>query len=712
MKILHLISSNGFYGAENVVIELSKKLNETEFNPYIGIITSNPCQNESFTKAAGKFNLKFLVFNCRGKFDPKTILEVRKFIRKNGIDIVHSHGYKSNFYCFLSTFGIRVKKISTCHNWLSTNKKMRFYENLDKWALKKFDSVISVSDSLREEIIESGLRRELVTTIYNGIDITHFDCMHKNNELKKSLGIDITQKVIGTVGRLTLEKGHIFLVKAFAKVVPELPNTILLIIGDGPLRKELENAVDTLGLKGKVKFLGIRNDIPNLLGIMDVFVLPSLDEGMPMALLEAMAMKKPVVASRTGAIAKVIEDKVTGLLVEPAEVESLHKSIIYVLKDTKISSVLSEKAYEKVKNEFSSTKMAQSYISLYQKYCKERGLSSPKNRKIIMVEIAGKGGICHYTYNLSQELSRYNKVVLVTGANYELIHKKKNFKLIGIFNRFNTGPLFIVSLANIFRDRAVEIIHFQLSQYPAFVLALVFLAKLMGKRIVITSHNVESHEKKVWEKSIYKCLYLLVDKIIVHSYSNCLDITHKFKIDAQKISTIPHGNYLFFNEEKLPPPVPQDRFNILFFGYIRRYKGLIYLIKSLSLIKQRIPQVKLLIVGTPTQDFDDYQKEIKDLSLQDNVEINLGYLPFEQVKNYFFCANVIVLPYIEASQSGIAQLAYGLGRPVVATSVGGLQEVVEDGKSGFIVPPKDINALAEKIITILSDHKLQQRMGD
>lgn len=335
------------------------------------------------------------------------------------------------------------------------------------------------------------------------------------------------------------------------------------------------------------------------------------------------------------------------------------------------------------------------------------------NNKVLQIEIAGKGGICHYTYNLVKALSKLKKVALITGINYELEDKERSFELIGIFNRFKTNPLGILKLIKIFKDKEVRIIHFQVSQHPVFILLLCYLAKIFtDKKIIITAHNIVSHEEKKWERNIYKRFYALADRVIVHAQANKLEIKQNFAIDTGKIDVIPHGNYGFFNEGEKEQTLSENTFNILFFGYIRKYKGLIYLIRALRLIKEKIPQVKLFVVGRAVEDFSRYQKEINNLGLENNVEISLNYIPFEKVKEYFRKTNVVVLPYLNIYQSGILQLAYGLGRPVVATSVGGLREAVEDGRTGFIVPPMDVESLAEKIVAILSNRELQQKMGD
>lgn len=337
-----------------------------------------------------------------------------------------------------------------------------------------------------------------------------------------------------------------------------------------------------------------------------------------------------------------------------------------------------------------------------------------KTMEVIQIEIAGKGGICHYTYNLSKALARTVKIELVTNRNYELKSFDRQFRLRELFNRFKTNPVKIVKYIWEIRTGSSKILHFQLSQRPFFILLLLCLIKLISKnKIVVTSHNVFSHEKKAWESKIYRAIYKMADRIIVHSRHSKKIMQEYFNLKPEKIEVMPHGNYMFFNEKlEINKNELIAQGNILFFGYIREYKGLLYLIRALAKVKQKLPQAKLFIVGKPVESFAKYQEKIDSLGLNDSVEKKLEYIPFAQVKEYFNRANVVVLPYLDISQSGILQLAFGFGKPVVVTNVGGLPEAVEEGRNGFVVEPKDSDELAEKIIMILKDKNLQKKMGE
>lgn len=346
----------------------------------IGIFHNIKAPHLEVVEEAKKYKIPFENFSCRGRFDMKTVLAIRKFIQQKEISIVHSHNYKSNFYALVSAIGIDVKKITTCHNWTTNKLKMNLYKNLDKLFMRKFDKVIAVSDVLKDEIVRSGIPSKKVSVIYNGVDVEKLQvaCRKLQDEnygkkLRKQLGIKEDEKVIGTVGRLTEEKGHVYLLRAFKEVVSELPDTKLLIVGDGPLKESLKLKVQSLKLEKNVIFTGIRKDVPALLSIMDIFVLPSLDEGLPMAILEAMAAKIPVIATKVGAIPRVIENRENGILVSACSVQELTDALQTVLRGDELAKQMSDDGYHKVAEEFSSEKMAEKYCDLYE------GLLADKN---------------------------------------------------------------------------------------------------------------------------------------------------------------------------------------------------------------------------------------------------------------------------------------------------------------------------------------------
>lgn len=365
MRVLMLTSSTGFYGAENVVIELLSELKKKGIKVYFGIFENSSNAHFTIAEKVKQYISDVTVFPCNGKVDIRTILLLRRFIDKNDIDIIHSHKYKTNLYSLLASISTKSLLIATCHNWLSDNINMRLYEWLDKKVLKKFDKVIVVSDEVKEKIIKSGLHSSKVLKIGNGISIEKYSTQSEREKIRTEFGISSERIVIGSVGRLDRNKGVIYLLKAAKALLKEYKSICLLIVGDGPSKQDLYDEALELGIGNNVIFTGFRNDISSIFSAFDIFVLPSLKEGLPMVLLEAMASRIPVIATRVGDIPIVIKHKETGLLINTENTIELENAVKLLIKDKNLATLMAEQAFNKVINEYSSESMATNYIKVY-----------------------------------------------------------------------------------------------------------------------------------------------------------------------------------------------------------------------------------------------------------------------------------------------------------------------------------------------------------
>jgi len=365
MKILQLISSIGFFGAENVVLELSRELSSLEgIDNVIGVFENSQNSHTEIAQYAKADSLKTMIFKCNGKVDFETLFVIKKFIKNEKIDIIHTHGYKSNIYGFVVAKMLKKPIMSTCHNWIANDFKTKAYYLLDKFILSKFNKIVAVSEDIRDELLRNKVKKDKISLIYNGINIDKFN--NDNNDLKREFNIGKKIKVIGIVARFTAEKGLSNLLHAAQKASQLFPDCVFLFVGDGPLRDDLVKKSVELGIKEKVIFTGLRSDIPEIYSTIDIFVLPSLKEGLPIVLLEAMAAKKSIITTNVGAIPKVIENKKEGILISPNNISALTEALICLLKDEELSKELSLNAYNKVTRGFSSKMMCAKYIGIYE----------------------------------------------------------------------------------------------------------------------------------------------------------------------------------------------------------------------------------------------------------------------------------------------------------------------------------------------------------
>lgn len=369
INILQLISSSGFFGAENVVLELSAELKKMGHSVTIGIFNNHHKPNLDLMEQAMMHDLETHVFDCRQKIDLKTIRLISSYVKNNCVDIVHTHGYKSTIYAKLSALTTKTPLVSTCHNWINSNLKMNFYISLDKMVLKHVDAVIPVSRPVQELLITAGISREKITLIENGITIEKFNTNVDKLKMKNELCIDPDRIIIGTVGRLSNEKGHRYLIEAAKKILTVDKNCVFLLIGDGVLKSQLKESVKKLNLDDKIIFTGKCLKVPQLLSIVDIFVLPSLLEGQPMALFEAMAAKKPIVATKVGDVPKILRQGMCGMLVPSSNADAIAEAVLSLIASPDKASLLASLAYSEVSGKYSSKQMAVKYLEVYRSLC-------------------------------------------------------------------------------------------------------------------------------------------------------------------------------------------------------------------------------------------------------------------------------------------------------------------------------------------------------
>ena len=334
-------------------------------NNDLGVFRSSDRSNLDILKVTQDVVSSGMVYDCRGRFDVSTVFALRRYIKNHDIDIIHSHKYKTNLYAFLANIGVRKKLVSTCHNWLGDSFSMRFYAWLDKRVLRHFDMVVGVSEEIRKE-----LRRHMspakVMKVGNGVDIRKYTRTLGNAEAKRQLGIG-SKYVIGFVGRLSPEKAIDNLLRAVSGLVKEGLDVSALIVGDGELDAALKQEARGLQISDRVIFTGNRSDTPQLYSAMDVFVLPSQQEAFPMVLIEAMACGVPVVATRVGDVADIVEPGVTGLLVDTRDAAALQTAIGKILSDEAVARRMSAAAQARAVERFSSAAMAQQYRAIYER---------------------------------------------------------------------------------------------------------------------------------------------------------------------------------------------------------------------------------------------------------------------------------------------------------------------------------------------------------
>jgi glycosyltransferase involved in cell wall biosynthesis len=302
------------------------------------------------------------------------VSSVHRLLRDGRVDVLHTHRYKETI---LGTFAAKLARVPhlvrTVHG---LNEQMRGWQRLKLGAyqvaeqamLQLFsDRVVAVSEDIGRSLEDRGYRAAAIEHVHNGIDLRKVQAARCREEVRRELGIDRHALLVGTVGRLAPVKGHKHFLQAAAVVLQSRPDARFLIVGDGPLRAELTAAAAQIGSRGECLITGERADTYDLVTAMDVFVLPSLHEGIPMAVLEAMALGTPVIATAVGGVPEVVIDGVTGLLVPSRDQRRLASACLQIAADRQLSRKLAGAARRAIEEDFSSEKNGAALVDLYQR---------------------------------------------------------------------------------------------------------------------------------------------------------------------------------------------------------------------------------------------------------------------------------------------------------------------------------------------------------
>jgi glycosyltransferase involved in cell wall biosynthesis len=384
VKVLQLISSGGYYGAENMLLNLVGGDESTISQNVLAVFHNRHRPNIDLYERAMQRGVRAELVGCRGRFDWEGVRSVRRLVRSNGIDVIHTHGYKADLYGHAAARLEGKPVVATCHNWLAGGPVLGAYNFLDRIALRHFDAVSAVSQSVADKLVSFGVRRERISVIPNGVDLRGFDAGLRAAERPPQ---PRKEQVIGIVARLDLQKGFEYLLGALRRLRDTFPGLRLLAVGEGPDRAAIEALVTEHGLNDVVTLAGQQSDMPAMYASMDLFVLPSLNEGLPMTLLEAMAASRPVIATRVGAVPTVIRNGETGLLIEPADEAELMGAIGALLRDPELCQRLAQGARAHVAQNYTAAAMIQKYRELYQVVVKRRAGRAVK--RISALAVAG-----------------------------------------------------------------------------------------------------------------------------------------------------------------------------------------------------------------------------------------------------------------------------------------------------------------------------------
>jgi glycosyltransferase involved in cell wall biosynthesis len=362
VTVVEVLATGGIGGAQQHVLSLASGLDREGFRPFVVSLSDGP--------AVGRIARAGVPVHVLPEpDDAAAVASLATIFAELEPAIVHNHMYRAELVG--TGAALRIVAMGLPRPFIvSTVHSSRVRNAADRALLARvtpeMDRLIAVSRSIEQKIAREGRRGAPVELIPNGVDLERYETQAPSRTLDTEFGLTAGAPLVGVIARLEPEKGHPTLIDAWPPVLRESPQARLLVIGEGSLREALEDQARRLGILGSVIFTGRRDDVPAVIAALDVAVLPSYREAQGVSLLEAMALAKPIVASRVGGIPEFVEDGVTGLLVEPRDPAALAGAIVRVLRDHALGETLGRNGRALVRERYCVDVMVRRVEDLYE----------------------------------------------------------------------------------------------------------------------------------------------------------------------------------------------------------------------------------------------------------------------------------------------------------------------------------------------------------
>lgn len=373
-RVALLATVVGYGGAEKVVLTLIDKIDPERFE-LVPIIFTRPDQQdniffERLEKTRTRYHKVYADKHRIKYMNPvANVLDAYRLVKKSKCDLIHTHGYRADVIGKIAAWLTSTPILSTCHGFISIDSNLSLYNRVDRFLLRRFNMVMAVSNGIKDELVRSGVKGSMVEVVPNAVDSGPVNAGGggETRAARRDFGIGEDEFVIGFVGRLSEEKGVAYLVEAASGIKEAGVPLKLMIIGEGPERRTLESLVEKLGLSEEVLFAGFRSDVDECLKLMDLFILPSLTEGTPVSVLEAMASGVPVMATSVGGLPCLVDSGRNGILVEPGNSDALRDAALKLFNDRSAGKGLAEEARKTVESNYGTRQWIERVEAAYMK---------------------------------------------------------------------------------------------------------------------------------------------------------------------------------------------------------------------------------------------------------------------------------------------------------------------------------------------------------
>lgn len=382
IRVLQFITPAGFYGAERWIIALANNADPDRMLCDLAVTEEGGAQDLSVAECYPEHAGEVHYLPMRGRFDARVVSRLVRIIRERKIDVIHTHGYKSDILGWLAAKKAGIRCVSTPHGFpCNAGWKLALFTQIGAYMLRKFDAVAPLSEELVEDMARFRVPATKTHFIRNGVDISDID--------RATASIIQTQRntsgevrTIGFIGQMIPRKGLADLLQVFDKLYQQDPDLRLELLGDGSQREELEQIASTLPSSKAIQFMGFRADRLERLVQFDLFVMTSSLEGIPRCLMEALALRVPVVAYDIPGVDQLVENGTTGFLAPLGDIEALARQCQKILDDPTLAKELGAAGRLKIEASYSAARMADEYEKLFHRMLTDRCTANSESREV------------------------------------------------------------------------------------------------------------------------------------------------------------------------------------------------------------------------------------------------------------------------------------------------------------------------------------------
>jgi glycosyltransferase involved in cell wall biosynthesis len=693
-------------GSERQFAALAKALDPAAFRLYLGCIQKQGAFLDGLGDVS-EFPLKGSLYRLQSM---QTRFRLARYLRRNRIVVAHAFDFYTNLTLTPAARLARVAVVIGSQRQLGdllSKSKFRAQIAMFRWC----DSVVCNSRAAADGLIQEGFPESKIVVIGNGLPPSAF--AEATPALPRRPGV----LRVGMIARMnTPAKNHSLLLRGAARLRGKFANLEFVLVGDGPLRPELELAAKNLGISDRVLFLGDRRDIPAILASLDLSVLPSGSESLSNAIIESMAAGVPVVASRVGGNPELI-DETRGVLVPPNDDEALADAIERILRDALLTGDLGRNAKEFARANFTVDNMRRQHEELYAALLQKKRWR-PNSRNLNSLNVGNKptplrvaivAASLRYVGGQSVQAE-----LLMRNWDHdpdvkaELIHIDPAFPSglrwvdrIPLLRTVIREPFYLMALWRGLKD--ADIAHIFSASYWSFLVAptpALLIARLKGKRTLIHYHSGEARDHLSRFRSALPILRR-ADRVVVPS-GYLVDVFHEFRLKADVVPNIVDlCQFSFRVRNPLRPHLVCTR------GF-HTYYSIDVVVRAFAAVQQAFPDAQLDLVGTGPSEVE-IRNLVKEMRLSG---VNFcGVASREEIVRFYHQADI----FINASRLDNMPVsileAFASGTPVVSTAPEGMRYLVDDGRTGLLSVVEDPQGLAQNVIRLLREPDLASRLA-